>query len=98
VTFVNNDELPVDLGQVVLISENHFIRRANDWKLGGRTPFVEVLLHACSEDLLAIIFGAVVHDHRDRRSPFVKFIHPVAERAERRNDQVRTKVVLLLTE
>lgn len=94
----DDDEFPVNLGQIVLISENHFIRRANNWKLGSRSAIFEMLHHVGSEDLLTVIFVAMVHNHRDGRCPFVELIHPVTQGTERRNDQMRTEVVLLLAE
>jgi len=82
----------------VLISENHFIRRTHHGEFGGGAASLEMLQHLGPEDLLTVIFVAMIHDDRDGRRPFVKLIHPVAESAERRNDKMRAEIILLLTE
>lgn len=72
-----DDEFPVDPREVVLISENHLVRRANNWELFRRASTLKVSHHLRLEDVLSLIFVAVIHDHRDRGSPLVKLVHPV---------------------
>lgn len=90
VALVDDDVVPVDLGEVGLVVQNKVISREDDVELSlGDLGLVEVLAHG---------LRSLVDDGDDRRSPFGKLTRPVVERRERGDDEEGTVVALLLHE
>ena len=92
----DDDEFPDDPREVVLVSENHLVRRADNWELLCWATTLKVSHHFRLENLLSLLFVAVVHDHGNRGRPLVKLVHPVGKCAQRSDNQVRAEIVLLL--
>lgn len=57
------DELPLYPGEVMLVPQDHLIRRAHDWKLCTRSPSCEVTHHFRLKDLFSLCLIAMVHDY-----------------------------------
>ena len=59
----DDDELPVDLREIRLVSEDHLVGGDNDWKLRGRSTILQMRHHLRLEDLVSFRGGcAVIHD------------------------------------
>lgn len=77
------------------IVDYHLVRSADDWEFRGGSAAFEVAQKLDLMQLFALLNSAMVHEDRNGGCPFLKFVDPIRERAERCDDEVRAKIVLL---
>lgn len=94
----DNDEFPVDARQRRLVPEYHFVARANDREFVSWATAAQVLHYFLRKDLRTLLDGAMVHDDGNRWRPFLEFVHPVGQSAQRGDDEMRTEVAFLFAE
>lgn len=98
VTFVNDDELPVDLAEGSTVVHDHFVASANYRKLLGGPASMHVLHDLSFEDLATLVRRAMVHDDGDGWNPFVEFVEPIGQGAQGGHDEMWSQIVLLFSQ
>lgn len=93
----DDDEFPLDLGQRRTVSYHHLVTCTDHGKsVGGFAFLVQIGKEFRLPKIVPLLGIAMVHDHGNGRSPFLKLGDPVRQSAKGCNNEMWAKVVFLL--